>query len=88
MLDEYLQDEDILDIRAKFYEKVYIPNKTYISLKFLKDGKVISHYAKAYRGLVLRSIAQNSIKTKDELINMQIDKLDIKEIQEQKLNMK
>jgi cytoplasmic iron level regulating protein YaaA (DUF328/UPF0246 family) len=46
-LDSYLESEDILDIRATYYNKFYKPNKFYTTLKFLKGGKVVSHWAKA-----------------------------------------
>lgn len=78
-LDAYLAEEEILDLRAGFYDKFYIPNKAYTSLKFIKEGKVVSHWAKAYRGIVLRHIAQNHIKSIDALIQLPIKGLEIKE---------
>jgi len=84
-LDKYLENEDILDLRAGFYEKFYIIKKPYLTIKFIKDGKVVSHFAKAYRGEILKLLAQNSIKNFDELMNMQIKNLSIVEIKEQKL---
>ncbi len=84
-LDNYLKDDDIVDLRAGFYEKFYKINKPYITMKFIKDGKVVSHWAKAYRGIVLRLLAQNNIHSIDELMNINIDTLSIKEIKKQKL---
>ncbi len=84
-LDEYLKDEDIIDLRAGFYEKFYKIEKPYTTMKFIKDGKVVSHWAKAYRGIILKLLAQNNIKTIDELMNMQIENLKIEEIKKQKL---
>lgn len=84
-LDKYLFDEDILDLRAGFYEKFYTIKKPYYTMKFIKDGKVVSHFAKAYRGEVLKLMAQNGIKNFDELLNMQIKNLNIVEIIEKKL---
>ena len=83
-LDEYLKDEDIIDLRAGFYEKFYKIEKPYTTMKFIKDGKVVSHWAKAYRGIILKLIARNNIKTIDELMNMQIENLKIEEIKKQK----
>ncbi len=83
-LDEYLKDEDIIDLRAGFYEKFYKIEKPYTTMKFIKDGKVVSHWAKAYRGIILKLLAQNSIKSIDELMNMQVDSLHIEEIKKQK----
>ena len=85
VLDEYLKDEDIIDLRAGFYEKFYKIEKPYTTMKFIKDGKVVSHWAKAYRGIILKLIAQNSIKTIDELMNMEVENLRIEEIKKQKI---
>jgi cytoplasmic iron level regulating protein YaaA (DUF328/UPF0246 family) len=84
-LDEFLVDEDILDLRAGFYEKFYTISKPYITMKFIKDGKVVSHWAKAYRGVVLKLMSINNIQTIDELLDMEIDNLHIQEIQKTKL---
>ncbi len=83
-LDEFLRDEDILDLRAGFYEKFYTISKPYTTMKFIKDGKVVSHWAKAYRGIVLREMSKNNIQSISELMNMEIDNLSIHEIKEQK----
>ncbi len=52
-------------------------------MKFIKDGKVVSHWAKAYRGIVLKLLSMNKIKTIDELMSMQINNLKIEEIKKQ-----
>ncbi|MAD42490.1 MAG: hypothetical protein CL623_08890 [Arcobacter sp.] len=84
-LDEYLEDEDILDLRAGFYEKFYKLSKPYTTMKFIKDGKVVSHWAKAYRGIILNKISKNNIKTTQELMKLEINNLSISEIKVQKL---
>lgn len=84
MLDKLLENEAILDIRAGYYDKFYTPSKSYTTLKFLKDGKVVSHFAKAYRGKVLREIAMNGVKTLKEFMSINIDGLEISEIQTRK----
>ncbi|MCK4442212.1 MAG: YaaA family protein [Sulfurovaceae bacterium] len=84
LLDEYLKDEDILDLRATFYNKFYIPNKPYTTLKFIKNGKVVSHWAKAYRGIVVREVAKAKIETIEEFMNLSIDGLSINKIQTKK----
>ena len=84
-LDNYLKDDDIIDLRAGFYEKFYKINKPYTTMKFIKDGKVVSHWAKAYRGVILNLLAQNNIQTIEELMNMEIEDLSIEEIKKQKL---
>ena len=84
-LDEFLKDEDVIDLRAGFYEKFYQIKKPYTTMKFIKEGKVVSHWAKAYRGIILRLLAQNNIQNIDELMSMEIDNLSIEEIKKQKL---
>jgi cytoplasmic iron level regulating protein YaaA (DUF328/UPF0246 family) len=84
-LNEFLENEEIIDLRAGFYEKFYKIEKPYLTMKFLKDEKVVSHWAKAYRGIILNLIAKNNIQTIEELMNMQIENLSIHEIKKQKL---
>jgi len=84
LMEQYLKDEDILDLRAVFYNKFYKPNKEYTTLKFIKNGKVVSHWAKAYRGIVLREVAKAKIDTLEEFMNLSIETLTIKEIQKRK----
>jgi len=83
VLDNYLKDEIILDLRAGHYDKFYKP-KNYITMKFIKNNKVVSHWAKAYRGIVLKEMAKNNIQTKQDLLNLIIPNLNLKEIQETK----
>jgi cytoplasmic iron level regulating protein YaaA (DUF328/UPF0246 family) len=84
LLDQYLANEEILDIRATYYNKFYKPSQPYTTLKFLKDGKVVSHWAKAYRGMVLKELAKNQIATIDEFMRLNIDGLSIIEVQQSK----
>ncbi|MBN2721322.1 MAG: YaaA family protein, partial [Campylobacterales bacterium] len=84
LLDEYLADEEILDIRAGYYDRFYIPSKPYTTLKFIKDGKVVSHWAKAYRGKVLREIAKAGAKSIEEFMSLPIEGLSLSEIQTRK----
>ena len=74
-IDGWLGGDDILDLRAEFYEKFYRIRKPFATFKFLKNGKVVSHYAKAYRGIVLRQVAQKGVKNFDELCKMDIENL-------------
>lgn len=84
-IDALLENETILDLRAGFYEKFYTLKRPYLSMKFLKKGKVVSHFAKAYRGEVLRQIAMHQPKDEKELGEISFDGLRISEILEQKL---
>ncbi|MGB3752077.1 MAG: YaaA family protein [Arcobacteraceae bacterium] len=84
-LDNYLGDE-VVDLRAGFYEKFYKANTSasVIIYKFLKDGKVVSHWAKHYRGLVVKELAKNNIQNFKELMELKIEGLELLEIQEKK----
>ncbi len=84
LMDEYLSGEEILDLRAGFYDKFYKPTKAYTTLKFIKDGKVVSHWAKAYRGIVLKEIAKARVESIKDFMKLPIEGLSIKEIQTKK----
>ncbi len=84
-LDSFLESSDILDLRAGYYDKFYKPTKTYTTLKFMKDGKVVSHWAKAYRGIVLRELASAQISSLDDFSKLNIKGLHVKEIKKIKL---
>ncbi|MDQ1244354.1 MAG: uncharacterized protein QG565_694 [Campylobacterota bacterium] len=79
-LDLYLANCEILDLRAGYYDKFYEVKKPYTTLKFLKDGKTVSHWAKAYRGLVLRTVAQSGIDSIAGFMKMEIEGIYAKEI--------
>ena len=84
LMEKYLKDEEILDLRAGFYDKFYKPTKPYTTLKFIKDGKVVSHWAKAYRGIVLREIAKAGVASIEDFMRLPIEGLSIHEIQTKK----
>jgi cytoplasmic iron level regulating protein YaaA (DUF328/UPF0246 family) len=79
-LDLYLGNDEVLDLRAGYYDKFYKLTKPYTTLKFLKDGKTVSHWAKAYRGVVLREIAKHNICSIQEFMSLEIEGLNIHEI--------
>ncbi|MDX1810229.1 MAG: peroxide stress protein YaaA [Sulfurospirillaceae bacterium] len=85
-LDNFLHDEDIIDLRAGFYDKFYKIKKPHLSLKFIKNGKVISHWAKAYRGIVLRHIASKKIQSIDDFMHLEIENLAAIEISQKGFN--
>ncbi len=74
-LDVLLKDELIVDLRAGFYEKFYTLKQPFITMKFLKGGKSVSHWAKAYRGKVLRTLAQVQPSNKEELLAIEYEGL-------------
>lgn len=84
LMESYLAEDEILDLRAGFYDKFYKPTKPYTTLKFIKGGKVVSHWAKAYRGIVLREIAKAGVETLEEFMKLPIEGLSIHEVQTKK----
>jgi uncharacterized protein len=79
-LDLYLANDEILDLRAGYYDKFYRVTKPYTTLKFLKNGKTVSHWAKAYRGIVLRELAKHKIGSLKEFMSLEIEGLSVHEI--------
>ncbi len=82
ILDKFLKDKFIVDLRASFYNKFYIPKKDYLSFKFLKNGRVVSHWAKAYRGIIAREIAKSKPKNENEFMKINFENLQIAEIKQ------
>jgi hypothetical protein len=78
-LDELIENDEILDLRAGFYDKFYTPKSFITTLKFLKDGKVVSHWAKAYRGTVLRALSAHQTTSISELLTLNIEGLMLSE---------
>lgn len=83
-LDLFLAKDEILDLRAGYYDKFYKSNKEYTTLKFLKGGKTVSHWAKAYRGIVLREVAKHNICSIEEFMSLEIENLKVHEIKKTK----
>ena len=79
-LDLLLMDHEILDLRAGYYDKFYKTKQEYTTLKFLKGGKSVSHWAKAYRGLVLRELAKHQVDSLDAFMKLEIETLKVEEI--------
>lgn len=83
-LDAYL-DEEIIDLRAGYYEKFYkTKNKKVLTFKFLKDGKVVSHWAKHYRGVLAKILAQNDVQSFAQFMSLELENLELVEIQSKK----
>lgn len=78
-LDTYLEG-DIIDLRAGVYEKFYKISKPYTTFKFLKEGKVVSHWAKAYRGKLVRIIAENNLQNIEDLKSVLPEDMELIEI--------
>jgi cytoplasmic iron level regulating protein YaaA (DUF328/UPF0246 family) len=84
ILDEYLQGNFVLDLRAGFYEKFYSPKIPYSTMQFFKDGKKVSHWAKAYRGKVARELSKFQPQSQSEFEAISFEGLHVKEILHQK----
>ena len=79
-IDTWLHNEIVLDLRAGFYEKFYTLKQPSITMKFLKNGKVVSHFAKAYRGKIVREVALKQPTTQEEFAKISFDGIQINEI--------
>lgn len=79
-IDKFVENDDILDLRAGFYEKFYIPKKEYLAMKFIKNGKVLSHFAKQLRGEVLKEIAIHKLDTNEKILAHNFTNLQLKDI--------
>lgn len=79
-LDKFLLNEELIDLRAEFYNKFYTPKKHFSAYKFIKNGKTISHFSKAYRGILLKIAAQFHITSNKELLAHLPSNLKLKEI--------
>lgn len=84
-LNNYICSDFVIDLRAGFYEKFYKFSMPYITMKFIKNGKVVSHWAKAYRGKILRELAQYKPNNIDEFESINFQGLELKEIIQTKL---
>jgi len=81
-LDLQLMQHQILDLRAGYYDKFYKSKQEYTTLKFLKGGKSVSHWAKAYRGIVLRTLAQHQVDSIEDFMKLEIETLKVEEIKQ------
>ena len=84
LLDKYLEGEEILDLRATHYDKFYKPSQRYTVPIFLKNGRVLSHWAKRWRGTVLREVALAGIESIEEFLSLPLYGLTLVEIRESK----
>lgn len=71
-LDAWIGEKPVVDLRAGFYEKFYTLQVPYVTFRFIKSGQVVSHYAKAYRGIILRRMAEENVKTQEDLGRLEI----------------
>ena len=85
LLDALLEGEEILDLRAGYYDRFYKPAHPYTTMKFLIQGKSVSHWAKAWRGRVAREAALHEVETTQQLTALPLPGMRLLEIQRRKL---
>ena len=85
VLDTFLEDQFVVDLRAGFYLKFYKLTQPHVTMKFIKNGKVVSHWAKAYRGTVVRELAKYQPQNEKMFSEIPFQNLSIVEIQKSKL---
>jgi len=83
LLEEMNEREFFIDLRAKFYEKIFKP-KNALTFKFIKNGKVVSHFAKAYRGKLTAIIAEFRPDNVDDVLKIEFPGIKIIELQSKK----
>lgn len=60
VIEDWIGDDEIYDLRAGYYEKFFIPRQGKVNrFIFLKNGKIVSHWAKYYRGQIWRYLVEN-----------------------------
>ncbi len=82
LTDELSSSGPIVDLRAGFYEKFYTVPLPHITMKFLKNGRSVSHWAKAYRGILLKEMARCAVMDEEQLMALQIENLSVVEIRQ------
>ena len=62
VLNELIGEQPVLDLRAGAYKSFYVPRGQIIECAFLKGGRSVNHWSKAYRGLVARRFAPGAAR--------------------------
>lgn len=79
-IDDWLKDAFVVDLRAGFYAKFYTLTQAHITMKFLKNDKVLSHLSKLQRGKVLRTISKNRPENESDFLKISFEGLSLMEI--------
>lgn len=83
LLEKINENEPFIDLRAKFYEKIYKP-KNALTFTFIKNGKIVSHFAKAYRGKLTAVISKHQPETLEDVLKIPFEGIKVIEIREKK----
>lgn len=85
-LDDYFEtQEEILDLRAEIYIKAYPLKKPHFCAEFLKGTKQVSHYAKHYRGVLLRALAQNQVQKTQAILEIALPHIKLEDVKQEGL---
>ncbi|CAM2836520.1 YaaA family protein [Helicobacter burdigaliensis] len=93
---EFLKSQkEILDLRAGFYQQCFkifdVLDKEEVLVYepvFIKNQKVVSHYAKHYRGILLKECAKAQLQVLRDLQDLQIDGLELVKIEREEQKTK
>lgn len=85
-------EEEVLDLRAEAYKKIFIGGKKILIPTFVKNQRTLSHSSKYYRGLYLREVAKNfyakNPKNLDSLLDFKPEGLRVCKMEEKSLKSK
>lgn len=70
-LDQIIGSRHALDLRAQIYKKYYTPKVPTTECIFLQNGKQLNHWSKAYRGLLLRFVAEQQPSSITDMLQME-----------------
>jgi cytoplasmic iron level regulating protein YaaA (DUF328/UPF0246 family) len=81
VLEAFLADECVLDLRAGWYIKRYPVARSIVPV-FLKNGRVLSHWAKTQRGKLTRFLATHRPESQSDLADLNPPGLTLLEIRQ------
>ena len=81
LLEPLLSGECVLDLRAGWYIKRYPVAKSIVPV-FLKNGRVLSHWAKTQRGRLVRFLAAHQPQSEADLAKLNPPGLQLQEIRQ------
>lgn len=80
-LDDIIKNDILIDLSASYYKKYYKPDFEVLTFKFLQNGKVISHFAKHYRGKFLKYMARNNVVSESDILKLKIPGLKFEKVE-------